>query len=304
MSKSDYIKPPLSYQQQIDQLKGRGLIIDNEQKALHLLENISYYRLSGYWFPLLADKKAHVFKPDSKLQTAFNLYCFDRELRQLVLAELEKIEVAVRAKISYVLSHKHGPFWFQDQSIFNNPVKHAETLTKISDEFRRSDEEFIHAFKNNYTNQLPPSWMTMEITSFGAMSQLYKNLKPGREKREIAHFFGLSDSVFVTWLHSIVYLRNVCAHHTRLWNRAMSIRPQIPNAPRKTWLQNTQIHNNHTYFILSMVAYLLQTVNPHNRFIQKFKDLLNKYSNVDTRALGFPENWQEEKLWREIYGEN
>lgn len=298
MSKSDYIKPPLSYQQQIDQLKGRGLIIDNEQKALHLLENISYYRLSGYWFPLLADKKAHVFKPDSKLQTAFNLYCFDRELRQLVLAELEKIEVAVRAKISYVLSHKHGPFWFQDQSIFNNPVKHAETLTKISDEFRRSDEEFIHAFKNNYTNQLPPSWMTMEITSFGAMSQLYKNLKPGREKREIAHYFGLSDSVFVTWLHSIVYLRNVCAHHTRLWNRAMSIRPQIPNAPRKTWLLNTQIHNNRTYFILSMVAYLLQTVNPHNRFILKFKELLSKYSNVDTKALGFPANWQNEPLWQ------
>lgn len=298
MSKSDYSKPPLTYQQQIDQLKGRGLDIENEQKALHLLENISYYRLSGYWFPLLADKKAHVFKPDSKLQTAFNLYCFDRELRQLVLAELEKIEVAVRAKISYVLSHKHGPFWFQDQSIFNNPVKHAETLTKISDEFRRSDEEFIHAFKNKYTNQLPPSWMTMEITSFGAMSQLYKNLKPGREKREIAHFFGLSDSIFVTWLHSIVYLRNVCAHHTRLWNRAMSIRPQMPNAPRKTWLQNTQIHNNRTYFILSMVAYLLQTVNPHNRFIQKFKDLLNKYSNVDTKALGFPANWQNEPLWQ------
>lgn len=100
MSKSDYIKPPLTYQQQIEQLKGRGLIIDNEQKAIHLLENISYYRLSGYWFPLLADKKAHIFKPGTKLQTAFSLYCFDRELRQLVLAELEKIEVAVRAKFA------------------------------------------------------------------------------------------------------------------------------------------------------------------------------------------------------------
>lgn len=298
MSKSDYIKPPLSYQQQITQLKERGLGIESEQKAIHLLENISYYRLSGYWFPLLADKKAHVFKPGAKLETAFHLYCFDRELRQLVLAELEKIEVAVRAKISYILAHKHGPFWFQKQPLFKDPVKHAETLTKISSEFNRSDEEFIHAFKLNYSNPLPPSWMMMEITSFGAMSQLYKNLKPGREKREIAHFFGLSDSVFVTWLHSIVYLRNVCAHHTRLWNRAMSIRPQMPDAPRKTWLQNTQIQNNRTYFILSMVAYLLQTVNPHTRFIQKFKDLLNKYANVDVKALGFPDNWENETLWK------
>jgi abortive infection bacteriophage resistance protein len=298
MSKSDYIKPPLIYKQQIDQLKKRGLVIENEAKAVHLLENISYYRLSGYWFPLLADKKAHIFKPGSTIQTAFNLYCFDRELRQLVLAEIEKIEVSVRAKISYIMAHKHGPFWFQNQAIFKEPLKHAVTLTKINSEFTRSDEEFVQAFKQNYSNSLPPSWMMTEITSFGAMSQLYKNLKPGREKREIAHFYGLSDSIFVTWLHSIVYLRNVCAHHTRLWNRAMSIRPQMPNAPKKTWLQNAQIHNNRTYFILSMVAYLLQSVNPHNKFKVKFKNLLHKYPNVDPKALGFPSNWETELLWK------
>lgn len=298
MSKSEYLKPPLTYKEQIDQLTNRGLVIENEAKAIHLLENISYYRLSGYWFPLLSDKKAHIFKPGSNIQTAFNLYCFDRELRQLVLAEIEKIEVSVRAKISYIMAHKHGPFWFQNQAIFKDPLKHAETLTKINSEFTRSDEEFVQAFKQNYSNSLPPSWMMMEITSFGAMSQLYKNLKPGKEKREIAHFFGLSDSIFVTWLHSIVYLRNVCAHHTRLWNRAMSISPQMPNAPRKTWLQNTQIQNNRTYFILSMVAYLLQSVNPHNRFNLKFKNLLQKYPNVDPTALGFPINWQKELLWK------
>ena len=135
MSKSNYIKPPLTYQQQINQLKRRGLIIENETKARHLLENISYYRLSGYWFPLLKDKKAHIFKPNSFLQTAFNLYCYDRELRQLVLSEIEKIEVAVRAKISYVMAHKHGPFWFQNKLIFKDSKKHEETLIKIKNEF-------------------------------------------------------------------------------------------------------------------------------------------------------------------------
>lgn len=297
MSRIEYNKPPLSYQQQIEQLKSRGLQIKNTDKAIHLLENISYYRLSGYWYPLLADKKNHIFKPESTIESAFNLYCFDRELRQLVLAEIEKIEVAVRAKISYVLSHQHGPFWFQNQSIFSDPIKHAETITKIDLEYHRSDEEFIRAFKNKYSNKLPPSWMMTEITSFGSMSQLYKNLKPGREKRDIANHFGLADSVFMTWLHSIVYLRNVCAHHTRLWNRAMSISPQIPKSPKKPWLSYTNIQNNKTYFILSMVAYLLQTVNPHHRFIQKFKALLSKYPNVDTKALGFPMGWKNELLW-------
>jgi abortive infection bacteriophage resistance protein len=298
MSKINYNKPPLSYAEQLIQLKQRGLIIANEPKALHLLENISYYRLSGYWFPLLANKETHLFKPHSTLEAAFNLYCFDRELRQLVLAETEKIEVAIRAKMSYVYSHKNGTFWFQDATNFSNPVKHATSFSKIGEEFKRSDEEFINAFKNKYTNPIPPSWMTLEITSFGTLSLLYKNLKPSRQKREIANYFGLPDSVFETWIHSIVYLRNVCAHHTRLWNRAMSIQPQIPRAPRKQWLNNTNVTNNRTYFILSMVAYLLQTINPNNRFTIKFKALLAKYPNVDPKALGFPTNWENEPLWK------
>ncbi|MBA3898815.1 MAG: Abi family protein [Bacteroidetes bacterium] len=299
MSKIPYSKLFHSYAEQIKLLKKRGLLIENEAKALHLLEVISYYRLSGYWYPLLDDKANHVFKQGATFETAFKLYCFDRQLRQMVLSEIEKIEVAIRAKMVYVMAEKHGPFWFQNAALFSNPVKHATSLAKIGEEFRRSDEEFILAFKNKYSEPLPPSWITMEITSFGTLSILYKNLKPGKEKREIAHHFGLADSVFETWLHSIVYLRNVCAHHTRLWNRAMSIRPQAPRNPHKQWLKQTAIHNNRTYFILSMINYLLQTVNPKNTFNERFKLLLDKYDNVDTGALGFPKGWEQEPLWEE-----
>ena len=299
MSKVPYTKPVLSYTEQLNQLKQRGLIVEDDAKAYHLLEVISYYRLSGYWYPLLADKKNHQFKPDSTLDTAFKLYCFDRELRQMVMAELEKIEVAIRSKMTYILSQKHGAFWFQNPNIFRNPVKHADALSKIGAEFERSDEDFINAFRDKYSDPLPPSWMTVEITSFGSLSMLYKNLKPGKEKRDVAHFFGLPDSVFETWLHSIVYLRNVCAHHTRLWNRAMSIRPQVPRSPRKPWLNNINVSNNRSYFILSMINYLLQTVNPKNTFRTRFKNLLNKYSNVDYKALGFPDNWEQEPLWKQ-----
>lgn len=298
MSKLQYSKNVLTYIQQLEQLKARGLLVENENKALHLLENISYYRLSGYWYPLLEDKQNHKFKSGASFETAFQLYCFDKELRQFVLAELEKIEVAVRAKLTYVMSHKFGPFWFENQQLFSSPVFHAKALSKISEEFNRSDEQFIHAFKNKYSDPLPPSWMTMEITSFGSLSMLYKNLKPGLEKRMVAHYFGLSDSVFVTWLHSIVYLRNVCAHHTRLWNRAMSISPQIPRSPQKQWLTDVAVKNNRAYFILSMINYLLQTANPHNTFRAKFKNLLSKYPTIDVSAMGFSKEWEKEILWR------
>jgi abortive infection bacteriophage resistance protein len=298
MSKIPYTKPFLSYDAQLKQLKSRGLIIENETKALHLLEVVSYYRLSGYWYPLLSDKANHTFKPTATFDTAFKLYCFDRELRRMVLSELEKIEVAIRARATYILSEVHGSFWFQKPELFNDPVKHAQSLANIGTEFARSDEEFIAAFRNKYSDPLPPSWMVMEITSFGSLSMLYSNLKPGKEKRDIAHYFGLADTVLKTWLHSIVYLRNVCAHHTRLWNRAMSIRPQMPKTPYKQWLKNTSISNHRTYFILSMINYLLQTVNPHNTFKNRLVALLNKYPNVDVKAMGFPQDWQQEVLWQ------
>ena len=298
MSKVPYNKPALTLADQLQRLKNRGLSIENDAKTLYLLEAISYYRLSGYWYPLLDDKKNHDFKPGASFETAFNLYKFDRELRLMILRELEKIEVAVRAKMIYVLSHSRGPFWYQDPANFNHLSKHTQSLDKIRAEYLRSDEEFIKAFQNKYSNNLPPSWMMLEITSFGVLSSLYSNFVPGRDKRDIARHFHLKDKTLTSWLHSIVYIRNVCAHHARLWNRVMRIRPIVPRKTNKQWLVNTAISNDRTYFVLSMLIYLMNTINPKHNIPQKIKALLAKYPNVDTRAMGFPVGWEKEPLWK------
>ncbi len=298
MAKIPYRKPATTYQQQLQQLQDRGLKIEDENKAIHLLENISYYRLSGYWYPLLSDKQNHTFKKDAQIETAFSLYCFDKDLRKLVLSELEKIEVAIRAKMIYILAQSHGAFWLTNPNLFSDPIKHAKTLVKIGNEYERSDEEFIKAFIDKYSDPLPPSWMTLEITSFGTLSFLYKNLKPGKDKRAIAHHFGISDSVMETWLHSIVYLRNLCAHHSRLWNRVLSIRPQHPNTPTKTWLKANNISNKKVYFMLCAIKYLLQTVNPKSSFAHKLRELFVKHPNADIAAMGFPADWGNEDLWK------
>jgi abortive infection bacteriophage resistance protein len=295
--KIPYSKIPLTYSEQLSQLKARGLIIDNESKTLHLLENIGYYRLSGYWYPLLKDKPNHIFKETANFHSAFQLYCFDRELRQLVISELEKIEIAIRAKMIYVLSLKHGCFWFQYPNLFKNELKHSNTLQKIKEEYNKSDQDFLKSFKNKYTDSFPPAWMILEVTSFGSLSLLYSNLNDSREKREIANYFGISDSVFASWIHSIVYLRNLCAHHSRLWNRTLSIQPLIPRNPHRTWLIDLSVSNNKTFFMLSIVKYLLQTVNPSSTFNNKFQLLLEKYPNVDTNAMGFSKDWKSEPLW-------
>jgi len=257
--------------------------------------------------PLLSDKQNHKFKEKACFETAFNIYKFDRELRLLVLRELEKIEVAVRAKMIYILSHSRGAFWYLDSANFFNPVKHADTLSKIGSEYSRSDEDFIQAFKDKYLETMPPSWMMLEVSSFGTLSNLYSCLNPGRDKRDIAGYFGLSDRVLSSWLHSIVYLRNICAHHSRLWNREMQIQPNIPLTPQHPFISQTTYTNsegvtlplnNKTYFILSMVIYLMNTINPKHTIQSKFRKLLQKYPNIDTNAMGFPANWEEEHLWK------
>jgi abortive infection bacteriophage resistance protein len=298
MNKVHYLKSFLSYDDQISLLKSRGLMFDNENKALHLLENITYYRLSGYWYPLLADKQNHVFKPDATFETAFNLYKFDRELRQLMISELEKIEIAVRSRMSYVLSMAQNPFWIEDITMFDNQSVYRNTVDKIREEFDRSDEEFIIAFKSKYSNPLPPSFILLEITSFGALSRLYDNLKPGKSRKEIANMFGLSDRVFASWLHSFVYIRNVCAHHARIWNRWLRVQPLFPRRTHYAWLTDNTVSNNRLFYALSMVIYLLNVVNPNHTFKQKLENLFLKYPNVDRTAMGFPFKWRSEPLWK------
>jgi abortive infection bacteriophage resistance protein len=299
MVKVPYTKVFISYSDQIALLKSRGMKVADENKAGHLLENISYYRMSAYWYPLLADKQNHVFKPDADFETAFSLYKFDSELRKLIISELEKIEVAVRSKMTYVLSMQHDAFWLEDASLFASQEIYQSTLNKIQDEFNRSDEEFILSFKAKYSNPFPPSFIILEITSFGALSRLYDNLKPGKSKKEIAGLFRLPDKVFASWLHSFVYVRNVCAHHTRIWNRWLRIQPLFPKNPADKWLLNKNIGNNRLFYALSMILYLLNVVNPRHTFKRKLEDLFAKYPNVDRAAMGFPANWQNEPLWKE-----
>jgi abortive infection bacteriophage resistance protein len=299
MSKSIYTKVFISCLEQIALLKSRGMKFADENKARHLLENISYYRFSGYWYPLLADKQNHVFKPGACFETAFSLYKFDRELRQILGSEIEKIEVAVRAKMAYVMSLTYNAFWMEDTALFSNLSVHQLTLNKIQDELDRSDEEFILSFKSKYSNRFPPSFILLEITSFGALSRLYSNLKQGKPRKDIAGAFGLPDRVLESWLHSLVYIRNMCAHHARLWNRQIGIKPLFPRHTKDMWIDTNGLSNRRMYYIFSIVLYLLNAVNPNNTFKQKLENLFLKYPNVDRKAMGFPANWRDEPLWTE-----
>ena len=166
MNKVPYPKHIQTFANQISILKQRGLMIANEQEAEKWLHKVSYYRMSGYWYPLLADRQNHIFKPGSTFEQARMLYEFDSHLRHIVLSAIERIEIAVRTQMAYVMSLVHDGYWFSDASLFTNSSQHAKTLASIHDEFQRSDEQFVRSFRRKYSDPLPPSWITLEITSF------------------------------------------------------------------------------------------------------------------------------------------
>ncbi|MDR2579938.1 MAG: Abi family protein [Fibromonadaceae bacterium] len=229
------------------------------------MERISYYRLGSYWHPFLEDKQNKIFKENVSFDSAFEIYKFDMNLRKIIIAEIEKIEVAFRSKMAHILSLSNGSFWFDEKDLFSKSYEHKSLVLKIKEEIKRSDESLIVAFKKEYSNDIPPTFMLLEITSFGTLSKLYKNLKSSKEKQEIASFFGLLDKAFESWLYSLVYVRNICAHYARLWNRKMRIIPVHPETHKNQWLDNKQIPNNRMYFILSMIVYLLNIINPENK---------------------------------------
>lgn len=310
MSKVPYNKRALSYSDQLLILESRGLKIENPSKALHLLEQISYYRLSGYWYPLLEEPKSeHKFKSDATFEKGFNLYCFDRDLRKFIQSELEKIEISLRAKMIYQFWHNHDAFWYTNRRLYKSGFHYDKLMAILKDAVAKSDEEFIKSFNEKYDNPLPPACMILEVSSFGNLSNLYKNLRNGSpDARSISNYYGLDEKTFASWLHSLNYVRNLCAHHSRLWNRILSISPVIPDSPKKPFISNTflpnpnnenvpYINNNRVYFLLCAIIYLMNTINPKHKIKAKFFKLVNSYPLIDIKSMGFPDDWQNEKLW-------
>lgn len=296
-----YNKEAKTIESHIKLLKERGLEIDDLDLAKHYLSHVSYYRLAGYWWPMQEDKTLHTFKPNSRFSDVVKLYNFDRELRVLLFDVIEKIEISLRTKLIYHLSHEISPWWFQNTSIFIDARSLIKTLSVIDDEVLRSKDTFIKEHNKKYKSddRFPPSWKTLELTSLGALSKLYGNLKNDiKSKNIIAQEFGAVNHTYLpSWLQSIAQIRNYCAHHSRLWNKNLPGAPKMLSKPPFRWLEDAPTDHNKLYLHLCIMRYLLNIIAPTNNFADRLKELINKYPSVDPNALGFKENWTSEPLW-------
>lgn len=300
-----YTKPTTTLQEQIQILRQRGLLIPDVAEAEHFLSNVSYYRLAGYWWPMQSDKVRHIFKPGSRFENVISLYNFDRELRVLLFDVIERIEIGLRTRLIYHLSHEFGPWWFEDASHFKNPTNHAECLNAIDRELQQSKDTFIreHYRKYHADGRRPPAWKTLEVVSFTTLSKLYANLLPAVKSKDlIAKDLNTVNHTYLqSWLQSIAQIRNICAHHGRLWNKNLPGRPKLLSRPPAAWLVHVPPVTEHhkLYVHLCCMKYMLDVVDPANHFSSKLTSLLVRYPTVDARALGMRSDWRTELLWRE-----
>lgn len=295
-----YNKLPITILDQVEKLKGRGLKFDNETKAQNYLSNISYYRLRAYTYPFQDNSlENQPFIVDVTFEQIIELYVFDRKLRLLIFDAIEKIEIALRTQIIYHFALIHGSHWQLKPELYRDPMRFANHFDSLQKEIDRSNETFIEHYKSKYTNPTePPSWMSLEVSSMGLLSKIFQNLKKSPEKIAITTHFGLTDvSVIENWILCFSTLRNICAHHGRVWNRRL-IQIKLPTHPINTFLKNKSIYPNKLYAILSCIEYVLKIISPGSTFNERIKDLMKSRPLAQTKEMGFPKNWLDEELWK------
>ena len=298
-----YDKQPLTFDQQLDLLKQRGMTVADDAYALRRLATISYYRLSGYWYPkrqispsngeLLND-----FRPNTTFSQVIELYEFDRELRLLVLDAIERIEISIRTQMTYHFGHTHGAFGHTDKNNFHPRFDHQKWLSSIESEADRSRDQFIQHYNATYRG-FPrlPIWMATEVMSLGSLSFLYKGMVTA-DKRKVSNFYQLHPKRLQNWLHVITYVRNVCAHHSRLWNRDLAISPDQIREPN--WRPPITPRNDRIFYVFLMLRHLLKAINPNDNWHMKVNQLAAPIATVEgyRKAMGMPVEWSTHPLWR------
>lgn len=280
-------QPPMTIDEQIDNLKELGLLINDEEYAKKILNDISYFRLIKAYSLGLKPKNGN-YLSGVTFEQIVELYLFNANFRQLTFAEIEKIEVNVRCRIANYFAEIYGVLGYKDSSNFVNEEYHETFLKDIGEEVRRNSKApFVRNFQDNYEGADLPIYALVEVFSFGTLSKFYKNMK-NVDKKVVAKSFGIGYTYLESWIESISYVRNICAHYGRLYNAKLSKTPIL----YKEYSQ-AGIRNNRIFGVLLCMKQILKNDLHWNLYVNKIAELIDKYEHADVKTMGFPDNWKE-----------
>ncbi|WP_072622240.1 Abi family protein [Spirulina major] len=288
-----FTKSPKTVAEQISLLQKRGLIIPDHNDAEQSLSRINYYRLKAYFLPFERDH-THIFKENTSFSDILALYTFDRKLRLHLLDALEHIEISIRRHFAYELSMDSGAHAHLQSGLFDRYWQ--SNIEYLKQRVQESTEDFIEHFKNNYSEDLPPLWVVVEVMYFRTVSYWLSSLKKDIVKRRIAKHYQISPQVLVSWVHYLSVIRNTCAHHSRLWNREILIQPK--QVKQKSHILNGVLTTQgRTYNALVIMLYLMDQIDPKHRWGKRLLTLIESCPQPKA-SMGFPERWERCAIWQ------
>lgn len=321
-----YTRPWMSFRDQLEQLRSRGMEIGDEDAALSYLERVGYYRLSAYWYPYrvwelaqdartgaLSHSRTDRFIDGTHFLDAVELYLFDKKLRLMVLDGLERIEVALRVDIAYRLG-KRNTFahidvgelhpGFATRAEPGGRTAHQAWLGRYEQLVARSKEDFVKHYHQNHGEHLP-IWVAIEVWDFGTMSQLFAMMKVA-DQQAIATKYGVTDwKVFQSWLRALSYLRNLAAHHSRLWNRNVVSQPKLPAPGLIDWCDAFAGKADllaKPFLLLAICRHLVRCICPSTQWHLRLARHLGSFPAQNASRprsiidMGAPSGW--EAWWR------
>lgn len=299
-----YDKRPLSFSEQADLLISRGMTGDR-RLMVQRLRSVSYFRLSGYSYPFRKKDPANPgcphsdFEPGTEFATIWERYVFDRRLRLVVMDAVERIEVAIRSEIAthHSTTHGHSAYARDPKSMPGmNWQTWVDFVGTVKREQVRSKDVFVRHFRSKYAEADPlPLWMAAEVWSFGTLLSFYEGCGSGVRKA-VAEKFGVHDNVFASWLLTLNTVRNICAHHGRLWNREIGTKPKIPERLAE-WRTPVRVTGDRVFAVLTICKWCLDRIASQSRWPLRLRELLEAYPGVPRESMGFPSHWERCPIW-------
>lgn len=286
------LKKPLTFTEQLEKLKKHGVIISDEEHALHILKEINYYRLTGYALQFRKDPRYSDYITGTTMESIYHIYLVDERLRDLFRMYIEKVEIYYRSQIAYGFATKKCTEPPYDQHYNVNNFYNKEGYREVFDNFKREknyykDSLIVKHHKNKYANKMP-LWVMVELMSFSNLSKLYSSMYYS-EKDIIANSVGIGRDTLENHLHCLAVLRNKCAHAARLYNTQFN----PPAKFTKAFLRaHPEIRNNSLFAYALILLKRLPDSKSKSDLLHSIETVIEEYKDdIDMDLIGFPHNY-------------
>lgn len=289
------MKPFLNFDQQVALLLSRKLKIKNIDAAKNVLKAENYYRLSGY-FKLFTKTGSDDFQDNFTFKKVLKVYEFDNKLRLLLDKYLAMVEISARTRIAYNLAKTTTPISYLDVRNFRDSSRHAAFIQDKDKEIRRNQR---NPMISHYSTDSLPIWVLVEILTFGCLSKMYANLKPNLQNqisRSTDYEKVFHRDQYSSLLLAACNLRNVCAHHGRLYGKIfpynISLSPSDQSLFNRYGISLPTGSSSNAFQLIFSLFKLLHNKTDRKKFINDLKIIFLKYSRyIDIKKLGFTKKW-------------